>query len=179
MICAGSVIRVALLRSFARAKRAVPNELNLPAMECRYRKEGHMPQLKGPVPQAQAKKEGPMPQLVKQRRSGWAVLAVGALIASIFAAGAGSVSAQPGSTDRLRPAGPQSGIRREVVCVCGRCWHSRTDVHRRETRTASTLIPSTVSPTTGSLSARATARTRPASMCPPSRCGCSCSGPPI
>ena len=45
-----------------------------------------------------------MPQLVKQRRSGWAVLAVGALIASIFAAGAGSVSAQPGST--ITPANP-------------------------------------------------------------------------
>ena len=45
-----------------------------------------------------------MPQLVKKRRSGWAVLAVGALIASIFAAGAGSVSAQPGST--ITPANP-------------------------------------------------------------------------
>ncbi len=39
-----------------------------------------------------------MPQLVKKRRSGWAVLAVGALVASILAVGAGSLSAQPGST---------------------------------------------------------------------------------
>ena len=46
-----------------------------------------MPRLKGPVPQVQAK-EGPMPQLVKKRRSGWAVLAVGAVIASILAVGA-------------------------------------------------------------------------------------------
>ena len=43
-----------------------------------------MPRLKGPVPQVQAK-EGPMPQLVKKRRSGWAVLAVGALVASLLA----------------------------------------------------------------------------------------------
>jgi hypothetical protein len=43
--------------------------------------------LKGPVPQVQAK-EGPMPQVVKKRRSGWAVLAVGALVASLFAVGA-------------------------------------------------------------------------------------------
>ena len=46
-----------------------------------------MPHLKGPVPQVQAK-EGPMPQLVKKRHSGWAVLAVGAVIASILAVGA-------------------------------------------------------------------------------------------
>ena len=39
-----------------------------------------------------------MPQLVKKRRSGWAVLAVGAMVASILAVGAGAVSAQPGST---------------------------------------------------------------------------------
>ena len=45
-----------------------------------------MPHLKGPVPQAQAK-EGPMPQLVKKRRSGWAVLAAGALVASLLAVG--------------------------------------------------------------------------------------------
>ena len=56
-----------------------------------------MPHLKGPVPQAQAK-EGPMPQLVKKRRSGWAVLAVCALVASILAVGTGAVSAQPAST---------------------------------------------------------------------------------
>ena len=35
-----------------------------------------------------------MPQLVKKRRSGWAVLAVGALVASIFAVAAGPVSGQ-------------------------------------------------------------------------------------
>ena len=46
-----------------------------------------MPRLKGPVPQVQAK-EGPMPQLTKKRRSGWAVLAAGALVASILAVGA-------------------------------------------------------------------------------------------
>ena len=45
-----------------------------------------MPRLKGPVPQVQAK-EGLMPQLVKKRRSGWAVLAMGALIASLLAVG--------------------------------------------------------------------------------------------
>ena len=53
-----------------------------------------MPHLKGPVPQAQAK-EGPMPQLVKKRRSGWAVLAAGALVASLFAVGAAPAAAQP------------------------------------------------------------------------------------
>ena len=35
-----------------------------------------------------------MPQLVKKRRSGWAVLAVGALVASIFAVGAAPAAAQ-------------------------------------------------------------------------------------
>ena len=39
-----------------------------------------------------------MPQLVKKRRSGWAVLAVCALVASILAVGAGPTAAQPGST---------------------------------------------------------------------------------
>ena len=43
-----------------------------------------MPHLKGSLPQVQAK-EGPMPQLVKKRRSGWAVLAAGALVASMLA----------------------------------------------------------------------------------------------
>ena len=52
-----------------------------------------MPRLKGPVPQVQAK-EGPMPQLVKKRRSGWALLAVGALVASILAVGATPAAAQ-------------------------------------------------------------------------------------
>ena len=52
-----------------------------------------MPRLKGPVPQVQAK-EGPMPQLVKKRRSGWAVLAVGALVASILAFGATPAAAR-------------------------------------------------------------------------------------
>ena len=61
-------------------------------MECRYRKEGHMPRLKGPVPQVQAK-EGPMPQLVKKRRSGWAVLAAAAMVASILAVGASPAAA--------------------------------------------------------------------------------------
>ena len=51
-----------------------------------------MPHLKGPVPQAQAK-EGPMPQLVKKRRSGWAVLAAGALIASLLAVAAAPAGA--------------------------------------------------------------------------------------
>ena len=51
-----------------------------------------MPRLKGPVPQVQAK-EGPMPQLVKKRRSGWALLAVGALVASILAVGASPAAA--------------------------------------------------------------------------------------
>ena len=39
-----------------------------------------------------------MPQLVKKRRSGWAVLAVGALVASILAVGAGPTAAQPAAT---------------------------------------------------------------------------------
>ena len=51
-----------------------------------------MPRLKGPVPQVQAK-EGPMPQLVKKRCSGWAVLAAGALIASLLAVGAAPAGA--------------------------------------------------------------------------------------
>ena len=59
-----------------------------------------------------------MPQLVKQRRSGWAVLAVGALIASIFAAGAGSVSAQPGSTlEAARPDHRPQAAARWSACV--------------------------------------------------------------
>ena len=57
-----------------------------------------MPHLKGPVPQAQAK-EGPMPQLVKKRRSGWAVLAAGALVASLLAVGAGPAGAATDSAD--------------------------------------------------------------------------------
>ena len=57
-----------------------------------------MPHLKGPVPQAQAK-EGPMPQLVKKRRSGWAVLAVGALVASILAVGANPAAADQRKAD--------------------------------------------------------------------------------
>ena len=39
-----------------------------------------------------------MPQLVKKRRSGWAVLAVCALVASILAVGAGPTAAQPAAT---------------------------------------------------------------------------------
>ena len=58
-----------------------------------------MPRLKGPVPQVQAK-EGPMPQLVKKRRSGWAVLAAAALIASILAVGATPAAAAPRQPDQ-------------------------------------------------------------------------------
>ena len=57
-----------------------------------------MPRLKGPVPQVQAK-EGLMPQLVKKRRSGWAVLAAGALIASILAVGSAPAGAVPHKAD--------------------------------------------------------------------------------
>ena len=57
-----------------------------------------MPRLKGPVPQVQAK-EGPMPQLVKKRRSGWAVLAVGAMVAAILAFGAAPAAAGPQQAD--------------------------------------------------------------------------------
>ena len=60
-----------------------------------------MPHSKGPVPQAQAK-EGPMPQLVKKRRSGWAVLAAGAMVASLLAVGAGPVGADHPDTANLR-----------------------------------------------------------------------------
>ena len=58
-----------------------------------------MPHLKGPVPQAQAK-EGPMPQLVKKRRSGWAVLAAGAMVASILAVGASPAAAASRQPDQ-------------------------------------------------------------------------------
>ena len=64
-----------------------------------------MPQLKGPVPQVQAK-EGPMPQLVKKRRSGWAVLAAGALIASLLAVGsapAGAAEIKAGDANKAEP----------------------------------------------------------------------------
>ena len=80
-------------------------------MEYRYRKEGHMPQLKGPVPQVQTK-EGPMPQPVKKRRSGWAVLAVAALIASILAVAA-SPAAATSAKARLRV--PVEGLSRSGV----------------------------------------------------------------
>ena len=52
-----------------------------------------MPRLKGPVPQVQAK-EGPMPQLVKKRRSGWAVLAMSAMVASLLAVGSAPAGAE-------------------------------------------------------------------------------------
>ncbi len=61
-----------------------------------------MPHLKGPVPQVQAK-EGPMPQLVKKRRSGWAVLAAGALVASILAVGATPAAAIERHADAQTP----------------------------------------------------------------------------
>jgi hypothetical protein len=51
-----------------------------------------MPRLKGPVPQVQAK-EGPMPQLMNKRRSGWAILAAGAMVASLLAVGAAPAAA--------------------------------------------------------------------------------------
>ncbi len=41
-----------------------------------------------------------MPQLVKKRRSGWAVLAAGALIASLLAVGASPAGAQAGANDK-------------------------------------------------------------------------------
>ena len=67
-----------------------------------------MPRLKGPVPQVQAK-EGPMPQLVKKRRSGWAVLGLVALVASLLAAVASPVGAAE-RNGRLR--GRVVGVRR-------------------------------------------------------------------
>ena len=79
-----------------------------------------MPRLKGPVPQVQAK-EGPMPQLVKKRRSGWAVLAAAALIASILAVGATPAAAAPRQPDQeatwkacLGPAMADQGFQRRV-----------------------------------------------------------------
>ena len=72
-----------------------------------------------------------MPQLVKKRRSGWAVLAVGALIASIFAAGAGSVSVQPGSTEvAARPDHRPQAAARWSACVGDAGTHEQmfTDV---------------------------------------------------
>ena len=62
-----------------------------------------MPHLKGPVPQAQAK-EGPMPQLVKKRRSGWAVLAAGALVASLLAVGTSPAVALDDKSKQNAPA---------------------------------------------------------------------------
>ena len=51
-----------------------------------------------------------MPQLVKKRRSGWAVLATGALVASILAVGAGPVSGQqPISRDATPNNNPDWG----------------------------------------------------------------------
>ena len=50
-----------------------------------------------------------MPQLVKKRRSGWAVLAAGALIASLFAVGAapaGAVEIKAGSNNEAQPSRP-------------------------------------------------------------------------
>ena len=70
-----------------------------------------MPHLKGSLPQVQAK-EGPMPQLVKKRRSGWAVLAAGAMVASLLAVGASPAAAITASSmsnaasDRTACLGP-------------------------------------------------------------------------
>ena len=47
-----------------------------------------------------------MPQLVKKRRSGWAVLAVGALVASILAVGASPAAAEPISASNAAAAAP-------------------------------------------------------------------------
>ena len=59
-----------------------------------------------------------MPQLVKKRRSGWAVLAAGALVASIFAVAAGPVSAQPGSTEvAARPDHRPEAAAKWSACV--------------------------------------------------------------
>ena len=49
-----------------------------------------------------------MPQLVKKRRSGWAVLAAGALVASLLAAGASPAGAAPQTTDE--PAGTSACV---------------------------------------------------------------------
>ena len=46
-------------------------------------------------------KEGPMPDLMRRRRSGWAVLAVCALIASLLAAGVNPATAVEETADRL------------------------------------------------------------------------------
>ena len=62
------------------------------------RKEGRMPRLVGRVPLVQAK-EGLMPQLIKKRRSSWALLVVGSLIASFLAVGATPVAAAEAITD--------------------------------------------------------------------------------
>lgn len=57
-----------------------------------------MPRLVGRVPLVQAK-EGLMPQLIKKRRSSWALLVVGSLIASFLAVGATPVAAAEAITD--------------------------------------------------------------------------------
>ena len=58
-----------------------------------------------------------MPQLVKKRRSGWAVLAAGALVASILAVGASPAAAAPRVPDQeatwkacLAPASASHGF---------------------------------------------------------------------
>lgn len=53
-----------------------------------------MPHLEGPVPQVKTKaKEGLMARLFRAQRSGWAVLVVGALVASVLAVGSGTANA--------------------------------------------------------------------------------------
>ena len=47
-----------------------------------------------------------MPQLVKKRRSGWAVLATGALVASLLAVGASPAGAQAGANDKADNKSP-------------------------------------------------------------------------
>ena len=100
-----------------------------------------------------------MPQLVKKRRSGWAVLAVGALVASIFAVAAGPVSAQqPISRDASPNNNPDWGA---SWSACVGAAGSHDAMFSDVARITSTLMPSTASATTGSPWARATARTHP------------------
>ena len=69
------------------------------------RKEGRMPQLKGQAPRVQAK-EGRMPQPMSKRRTGWAVLAVTALVGSLFAVGATPAGAEKGKQDLAMDTNP-------------------------------------------------------------------------
>lgn len=84
-----------------------------------------MPRLVGRVPLVQAK-EGLMPQLIKKRRSSWALLVVGSLIASFLAVGATPVAAAPEAITDANMAENQSYKPSTSACV-GAATESASD----------------------------------------------------